>query len=164
MIGPSDLARMIACLEILSSSTSQVVTVALPGGEEITARGIGDPQAARAWLLQALTGRRVSEILMLDYDPLTAIPGLDPTRIDEGAFVARLRYQRPTLVDATILVITVTALRRAAAGRTTSIPKYCCTLFNPATTIAAPPRPTGRTRPPFDGEPGHRPDRRGGSC
>ena len=113
LIGPSDLARMIACLEILSSSTSQVVTVALPGGEEITARGIGDPQAARAWLLQALTGRRVSEILMLDYDPLTAIPGLDPTRIDEGAFVARLRYQQTKIegVDATILVdATVTAL------------------------------------------------------
>ncbi len=113
VIGPSDLARMIACLEILSAPTSQVVTVALPGGEEVTARGIGDPQAARAWLLQALTGRRVSEILMLDFDPLTAVPGLDPTRVEEGAFVARLRYQQTKIddVDATILVdATVVAL------------------------------------------------------
>ena len=113
VIGPSDLARMIACLEILSAPTSQVVTVALPGGEQVTARGIGDPQAARAWLLQALTGRRVSEILMLDFDPLTAVPGLDPTRVEERAFVARLRYQQTKIddVDATILVdATVTAL------------------------------------------------------
>ena len=113
VIGPSDLARMIACLEILSGPTSQVVTVALPGGEEVTARGIGDPQAARAWLLQALTGRRVSEILMLDFDPITAVPGLDPDRVEEGAFVARLRYQQTKIdgVDATILVdATVTAL------------------------------------------------------
>ena len=113
VIGAEDLTRMITCLEILTAPTSQLVTVTLPGGEELTARGIGDPQAARAWLLQALTGRRVSEILMLDFDPLTAIPGIDPAQAEPGAFVARLRYQQTKIddVDATILVdATVTEL------------------------------------------------------
>ena len=99
MIGAGDLARMIACLEILTAPTNQLVTVALPGGQQITAPGIGDPQAARAWLLQALTGRRVSEILMLDFDPLAAIPGIDPAQADPGAFVARLRYQQTKIVN-----------------------------------------------------------------
>ena len=99
VIGAGDLARMIACLEILTAPTNQLVTVALPGGQQITAPGIGDPQAARAWLLQALTGRRVSEILMLDFDPLAAIPGIDPAQADPGAFVARLRYQQTKIVN-----------------------------------------------------------------
>lgn len=107
VIDPADLARMVSCLEILSAPTTEQVTVDLPGGQVITARGIGDPQAARAWLLQALTGRRVSEILMLDHDPLLAVPGLNPAETaQEGAFVARLRYQQTKIdgIDATILV------------------------------------------------------------
>ena len=43
---------------------------------------------------------------MLDYDPITAIAGIDPDRVEEGAFVARLRYQQTKIdgVDAPILV------------------------------------------------------------
>lgn len=108
VIDATDLARMVTCLDILSAPTTEQVTVTLPAGEEITARGLGDPQAARAWLLQALTGRRVSEILMLDHDPLTSIPGVDPDTADPGSFVARLRYQQTKIdgADPTILVDT----------------------------------------------------------
>jgi hypothetical protein len=47
------------------------------------------------------TGRRVSEITMLDYDPLVAIPFPDP-----NGHVARLRYQQAKIItdDDTILV------------------------------------------------------------
>ena len=105
-IGATDMARMASCLEILSAPSAQKVTVTLPGGEEVSANGLADPQAARAWLLQALTGRRVSEILMLDYAPLSAIPGVDPVGAADDAFVARLRYQQTKVdgVDPTIFV------------------------------------------------------------
>ncbi len=70
--------------------------------------GLGDPQAARVWLLQALTGRRASEILMLDFDPLSSIPGQErPTDSDDpDAFVAKLRYQQ-TKVDGVLPTILV---------------------------------------------------------
>ncbi len=66
------------------------------------------PQAARVWLLQALTGRRASEILMLDFDPLSSIPGQErPTDSDDpDAFVAKLRYQQ-TKVDGVLPTILV---------------------------------------------------------
>ena len=97
-IGAADMARMVAVLPILSTATTEQVTVTPPGIEPVTTMGLGDPQAARAWMLQALTGRRVSEILMMDYDPLTPIPGLDPDTAAADSFVARLAYQQ-TKVD-----------------------------------------------------------------
>lgn len=54
-----------------------------------------------------MTGRRASEILMLDHEPLTAIPGRErPATGDTDTFVARLRYQQTKVegVDPTILV------------------------------------------------------------
>ncbi|MGW3829347.1 hypothetical protein ACWEAF_46145 [Streptomyces sp. NPDC005071] len=60
----------------------------------------------RAWLIQAMTGRRASEVLMMDFEPLSDIPGLDAAAVPEGGMVARLRYQQ-TKIDAapnTILV------------------------------------------------------------
>lgn len=105
-ISAADMARMVACLPILSAPTSEKVTIALPGGDELTSTGIGDPQAARAWLLQAMTGRRVSEILMIDFDPLTAIPGVDPATLTDEDYIARLTYQQTKVdgVENTILV------------------------------------------------------------
>jgi len=105
-ISAADMARMVACLPILSAPTTETVTITLPGGHDITSPGIGDPQAARAWLLQAMTGRRVSEILMIDFDPLTAIPGVDPDTVAEDDYIARLTYQQTKVdgVDNTILV------------------------------------------------------------
>ncbi len=71
-----------------------------PDGTASLIKGLGDPQVARIWLLQALTGRRASEIPMLDHDPVQPIPGAEcPTESDyPEAFMAKLRYQQ-TKVD-----------------------------------------------------------------
>lgn len=105
----ADLQRMLTYLDVLAADPKQKVVVTRPDGTVTVVPGLGDPQAARIWLLQALTGRRASEILMLDYGPLEAIPGQDrPTQAgaepDSGAFVARLRYQQ-TKVDGVIPTI-----------------------------------------------------------
>lgn len=53
-------------------------TTMVRDGEQVQAFGLGDPSVMRAWLIQALTGRRASEILMSDFNPLTSVPGLHP--------------------------------------------------------------------------------------
>ena len=67
--------------------------------------GLGDPQAMRIMMLQARLGRRISEILLLDPDPLLplATPAADP---EPGGMTARLRYQQTKIDGApdTILV------------------------------------------------------------
>ena len=70
----ADLQRMLTYLDVLAADPKQKVVLTRPDGTVTVVPGLGDPQAARIWLLQALTGRRASEILMLDYDPLEAIP------------------------------------------------------------------------------------------
>ncbi|WP_074245142.1 MULTISPECIES: tyrosine-type recombinase/integrase [Mycobacteroides] len=103
----ADLQRMLAYLPVLAADTEQRVVLTHPDGQISVMAGLGDPQAARAWLLQAMTGRRASEILMLDHDPLQAIPGAAaPAGPDTGIFVARLRYQQTKIdgVDPTILI------------------------------------------------------------
>ena len=75
-------------------------------GQEAEVAGLGQPATMRAWLIQALTGRRASEILLMDFDPLSPVPGINPAEVPEGGMVARLRYQQ-TKVDGapkTILV------------------------------------------------------------
>lgn len=68
-------------------------------GDPPSEGGLGDEQAMRILMLLARTGRRMSEILLLDRDPLTAIPGTGPAPGQEpGAFTARLRYQQ-TKID-----------------------------------------------------------------
>jgi integrase len=103
-IDDADLAAMFSCIELLGSRRE--VRVVVVGGRRLELSGLGDPSAMRAWILQALTGRRASEILMMDFEPVSNIPGLDPARAPEGAMVARLRY-RQTKIDGapdTILV------------------------------------------------------------
>lgn len=105
----ADLQRMLAYLDVLAADPKQKVVLTGTDGALTVLAGLGDPQAARIWLLQALTGRRASEILMLDYNPLEAIPGQDRpagTEPDSGAFVARLRYQQ-TKVEGIIPTILV---------------------------------------------------------
>ena len=105
----ADLQRMLAYLDVLAADPKQKVVLPRPDGSLSVLPGLGDPQAARIWLLQALTGRRASEILMLDYNPLEAIPGQDrpaDAEPDTGAFVARLHYQQ-TKVDGVIPTILV---------------------------------------------------------
>jgi hypothetical protein len=62
--------------------------------------GVGDEQAMRILMLLARTGRRVSELLLLDFDPLLPIVGLaaDANESDRDAVVAKLRFQQ-TKID-----------------------------------------------------------------
>ncbi|SIL38738.1 transposase [Mycobacteroides abscessus subsp. abscessus] len=104
----ADLQQMLSYLDVLAAQRGALVPVTHPDGTVSLIKGLGDPQAARIWLLQALTGRRASEILMLDHNPLQAIPGAErPTDSDDpDAFVAKLRYQQTKVdgVTPTILV------------------------------------------------------------
>ena len=75
-------------------------------GEPAGDGGLDDPQAMRIMMLQARLGRRISEILLLDPDPLLPLAA-DPAAAPEpGAMVARLRYQQTKIDGApdTILV------------------------------------------------------------
>lgn len=104
----TELQKMLRYLDVLAAPRGQRVTFADDDGAITDIAGLGDPQAARAWLLQALTGRRASEILMLDHDPLEAIPGQGRSAKDNDpdGFVAKLRYQQTKVdgVNPTIMV------------------------------------------------------------
>lgn len=122
-IEDGDLAQMIENVSVLGLPKDQHATVT-SGGEARAVAGLGDPTAMRAWLIQALTGRRANEILMLDFNPLLPVPGLDePTgcddpiprmapsvggdqQPDDHEFTAKLRYQQTKIEGApdTILV------------------------------------------------------------
>lgn len=103
-----DLQQMLAYLDVLAADRTTLVAVTHPDGKVSLIKGLGDPQAARVWLLQALTGRRASEILMLDREPLQPIPGAErpPDSDDPDTFVAKLRYQQ-TKVDGVVPTILV---------------------------------------------------------
>jgi integrase len=100
VIDDDAMSRIMAGLELL--------------GEPVEQGGFADEQAMRITLLVALLGRRVSEICMLDPDPLE--PLLPPAQTDPGgsdhtsdptqAPVAKLRYQQTKIDGApnTILV------------------------------------------------------------
>ena len=64
--------------------------------------GIGDEQAMRIVMLLARTGRRVGELLLLDFDCLLAIPGLTAQDHDgdPDAVVAKLRFQQTKIEGA----------------------------------------------------------------
>jgi len=102
-IEDADLAAMIDHIDLLGMSKTETKTF-LRDGATVTVHGIDDPSAMRAWLIQALTGRRANEILMLDFAPLQPVPGL--ATADDGEMVARLRYQQTKIPGApnTILV------------------------------------------------------------
>ncbi|WP_288338293.1 site-specific integrase [uncultured Gordonia sp.] len=111
----TDIERMLSYLDVLAADPREHVTITHADGTISDIAGMGDPQAARIWLLQALTGRRASEILMLDVDPIEPINTAEPpsrttrdeprtqTASDDGprTFVAKLRYQQ-TKVDGVI--------------------------------------------------------------
>jgi hypothetical protein len=104
-IADTGLSRMLAHIELLGLPRDQTMTITR-GGRQVELAGLGDPPAMRAWLLQAMTGRRASEILMMDFDPLTTIPGVDAASVPDGGMAARLRYQQTKIegAPATILV------------------------------------------------------------
>jgi integrase len=68
--------------------------------------GLDDPQAMRIMMLQARLGRRISEILLLDPDPLLPLATGPAAAPEPGAMTARLRYQQTKIDGApdTILV------------------------------------------------------------
>lgn len=103
-ITSEDLTAMAECIKVLLTPTTDTITLNPPGREPFTVHGLDDPQAARTWLLQAATGRRVSEILMLNYNCLTPVEGAKADT--PNSFVARLTYQQTKVdgVDPTILV------------------------------------------------------------
>jgi integrase len=68
-------------------------------GAPVAEGGFGDEQAMRITMLQALLGRRINEICLLDRDPLLPLARSTPTgQADPLAAVARLRYQQ-TKID-----------------------------------------------------------------
>ena len=110
--GPADfidreaLGRIVSHLDILALGRDQTKAVVVDG-ERREAQGRGDPQAMRAFLLEVLTGRRINEILLIDPEPLSPLPGIDASaEHDPDAFVARLRYRQTKIGGApdTILV------------------------------------------------------------
>jgi len=104
-ISDTDLARMLQYVELLGLPRDQAMTITRDG-QETEVAGLGHPAMMRAWLIQALTGRRAAEVLLMDFDPLSPIPGVDPSAVPEGGMVARLRYQQTKIDGAptTILV------------------------------------------------------------
>lgn len=108
-LSTAELQRMLCYLDVLAADAGKPVVITHPDSTISVVAGLGDPQAARIWLLQALTGRRASEILMLDFDPLQPIPGQDRpagAADDPDGFVAKLRYQQ-TKVDGVVPTILV---------------------------------------------------------
>lgn len=75
---------------------SQIAQHAHLLGEPRSAGGRDDPQAMRLLLLLIATGRRVSELLMLDPNPI--IPVTASTK--DGGRVAKLRYQQTKIEGA----------------------------------------------------------------
>jgi integrase len=64
--------------------------------------GLGDEQAMRILMLLVRTGRRVGELLLLDFDCLLPIPGLAAHEHDSSpdAIVAKLRFQQTKIEGA----------------------------------------------------------------
>lgn len=99
-------ARRDPALDIIDDTALATIMAGIGQlGEPAGDGGPGDPQAMRIMMLQARLGRRISEILLLDPDPLLplAAPAADP---EPGAMTARLRYQQTKIDGApdTILV------------------------------------------------------------
>ena len=98
--------------EAMSKIMAGLDLLAAPVGDG----GFGDEQAMRITMLVAVLGRRVSEICMLDPDPLQPLCSTTAPREaaeDPQAMVARLRYQQTkidgapntVLVDAEVVAI-----------------------------------------------------------
>jgi integrase len=92
-INDTGLARMLSHIDLPGLPRDQARPITRDG-QQIELSGSGHAAVMRAWLIQALTGRRASEVLMMDFEPLSEVPGLDPASVPEGGMTARLRYQQ----------------------------------------------------------------------
>jgi len=105
------LAQITAHLAVLAAPKHETVTVTLAGTHK-QMQGWGAPQAMRMLLLQILTGRRLSEICLTEFDCLSPATGV-ALEIAEQDQIARFRYgqskidQAPDtiLVDAEVAVV-----------------------------------------------------------
>ena len=99
-IDAAALSRIAGHVEILGLPRDQAKTVAVDGTPR-QIQGLGDEQAMRAFLLAIATGRRINEILMMDFAPLSPVPGLDASQAaHDGGPAARLRYQQTKIAGA----------------------------------------------------------------
>lgn len=96
---PDVLRAINAHVDIIGLPKDQTRAVVVDG-QPSEVRGIGDPQAMRIYLLLLRLGRRASEVLLLDRDPLISLAGLGSTAEGDGAFVARLRYAQTKIDNA----------------------------------------------------------------
>jgi len=85
------LAQITAALPLLGMPRTEEMTLARADGTGTTLAGFGDPQAMRMILLQILTGRRASEVLLCDFDCLASATGR-AMQAAEGEQIARFRY------------------------------------------------------------------------
>jgi integrase len=111
---PRAPARVDEAKIIDDASMSRIMASSHLLGDPVGEGGLGDEQAMRILMLVATTGRRLSEILLLDRDPLLPLHGIAHVDGEDG-FVAKLRYQQTKIADApdTILIDadTVTVIR-----------------------------------------------------
>jgi integrase len=99
-IDAAALSRILEHADILGLPRGQAKAVVVNGTPR-QIRGLGDEQAMRAFLLAIATGRRISEILMMDFAPLSPVPGLDASQAaQDGGPAARLRYQQTKIAGA----------------------------------------------------------------
>ena len=99
-IDAAALSRIAGHVEILGLPRDQAKAVVVNGTPR-QIRGLGDEQAMRAFLLAIATGRRINEILMMDFAPLSPVPGLDTSQAaHDGGPAARLRYQQTKIAGA----------------------------------------------------------------
>ena len=88
-IDAAALSRIAEHVEIPGLPRDQVKTVVVNGTPR-QIRGLGDEQATRAFLLAIATGRRINEILMMDFAPLSPVPGLDTSKAAQDGGPAAL--------------------------------------------------------------------------
>ncbi|MFJ1551778.1 hypothetical protein, partial [Streptomyces sp. NPDC088246] len=69
-INDTDLSSMLTHIELLGLPAEQTRTV-VRNARQVELAGPGHPAVMRAWLIQAMTGRRASEVLMMDFEPLS---------------------------------------------------------------------------------------------
>jgi integrase len=85
------LAQITSALPLLGLPSDQQMLITRGDGQQVTATGLGDPQAMRMILLQILTGRRASEIRTCDFDCVEPVTDATVDAVG-GEPIARLRY------------------------------------------------------------------------
>ncbi|WP_051133634.1 tyrosine-type recombinase/integrase [Nocardia paucivorans] len=109
---PEDKPRLVNKLPDDMALEDEVVSRIAAGSELLAAPkeegGLGDLQAFHALMLQIRTGRRMNEVLLMDFDPL--IPLLHRAEdTDSDGFVARMRYQQTKIESGQTATIPVDA-------------------------------------------------------